>query len=153
MQGRMTVLFASVVIASVIALPTAPARAETPDDQGPALSVVEIVVSSGFDRETRRPIGAAERFDADTESLWCYTRITGALQPLNITHVWYHEGETRSRIYLPVHSADWRTWSSKGLLPAWTGRWVVKVLDPDGLVLATRSFIVGPPETGGEETE
>jgi len=119
----------------------------------PALSVVEIVVAAGFDREARTPTDVADSFPAGTDRLWCYTRVMGAQQPLDIVHAWYHEGETRARVSLPVRSADWRTWSRKGLLPGWTGQWVVKVLDPDGLVLATRSFTIAPPQEAVEEME
>ena len=124
-------------------------------DEGetPALSVVEIVVAAGFDREARTPTDVAESFPADTDRLWCYTRVTGAQQPLEIVHTWYHEGETRARVGLPVRSSDWRTWSRKDILPGWTGQWVVKVLDPDGLVLATRSFTIASPPEVVEEVE
>ncbi len=117
------------------------------------LSVVQIVVAAGFDRESRMPTDVGESFPAGTERLWCYTRITGADAPLDLVHAWYHEGETRARVVLPVRSSDWRTWSSKRLLPSWTGRWEVKVLDPDGLVLATRSFTIVPSTEVVEESE
>lgn len=129
----------------LLAAAAAPAAAE--------LAVTTMVVSAGFDRETRSPVDPGDSFAADAGRLWCYTRITGASEPLAVTHVWYHEGETRARIVLPVRSADWRTWSAKDLLPAWTGAWEVKVLDPDGLVLATRSFTVTPVESGEEPND
>ncbi|MBC8423447.1 DUF2914 domain-containing protein [bacterium] len=118
-----------------------------------SLDVVEMVVAAGFDRENRLPQAAGEVFPGDTERLWCYTRVRGAATPIEVVHAWYHEGETRARVVLPVRSADWRTWSSKRLLPAWTGRWEVKVLDPDGLVLASRTFTIVPVSTVGEDTE
>jgi len=62
--------------------------------------------------------------------------------PAIVTHVWYHEGKTMSRIDLKVGSADWRTWSSKRILPAWRGRWEVKVLDDEGMVLSSARFVV-----------
>ena len=57
-----------------------------------------------------------------------------------MTHAWYHEGETRARVDLPVGSLSWRTWSSKRILPSWTGRWEVKVLDAEGTVLGAAAF-------------
>ncbi len=118
----------------------APAAAE--------LAVSTMVIAADFDREARAPVSPGETFAAADSPLWCYTRITGAETPLEVTHVWYHEGETRARVILPVRSSDWRTWSAKELRPAWVGRWEVKVLDPDGLVLAARSFTVTPAESG-----
>ncbi len=129
------------------------AAATATETAASALDVSEMVVAAGFDREDRIPEQVGEVFPAGTERLWCYTRVRGAATPLEIVHVWYHEGETRARVTLPVRSADWRTWSSKLLLPAWTGRWEVKVLDPDGLVLASRTFTIVPDTTGGEDSE
>ena len=62
--------------------------------------------------------------------------------PDTVTHVWYHEGKTMARVDLNIGSADWRTWSSKRILPSWTGSWEVKVLDADGMVLASAGFVV-----------
>jgi len=140
----------SILVTFMLAVPSVMVADE---GETPALSVVEIVVAAGFDRETRTPTDVAESFPAGTDRLWCYTRVTGAQQPLDIVHAWYHEGETRARVSLPVRSSDWRTWSRKDLLPGWTGQWVVKILDPDGLVLATPSFTIAPSQDVVEEVE
>ncbi|MCP4572388.1 MAG: DUF2914 domain-containing protein [bacterium] len=68
------------------------------------------------------------------------TRVWGLAGDTSVTHAWYHEGETKARVDLPVFGGHWRTWSSKLILPAWTGAWEVKVLDADGSVLASASF-------------
>jgi hypothetical protein len=34
----------------------------------------------------------------------------------------------------------WRVWTSKTLLPDWTGTWTVKVLNEDGSVLERKTF-------------
>jgi hypothetical protein len=41
---------------------------------------------------------------------------------------------------LPVRSSNWRTWSSKTVLPQWVGQWQVEVLDRDGTLLKTIAF-------------
>jgi len=140
-------------LAPILSLLLCTVAASPPETPAAPLDVVEMVVAAGFDREHRLPQEAGESFPADTERLWCYTRVRGADTPVEVVHAWYHEGETRARVVLPVRSPDWRTWSSKRLLPAWTGRWEVKVLDPDGLVLASRSFTIVPVSTVGEDTE
>ncbi len=116
--------------------------AETPGADPAALAVVEITVGTGYDRETRSLTGVAEVFPAGTEQLWCRTRITGAETPTTVTHVWYHRDQTLARVELQVGSADWRTFSSKNLLPDWTGPWEVKVLDEAGNVLQSVQFTV-----------
>jgi hypothetical protein len=47
-----------------------------------------------------------------------------------------------AHVELTVGSPDWRTVSSKSLLPDWTGEWEVRVLDAAGNLLRTESFTV-----------
>jgi len=103
---------------------------------------VEIGFGLGIDRETRGLEGSAVEFAADTPQVFCLTRIRGLAAPAQVTHAWYHEGRTMARVDLNVGSGDWRTWSSKKLLPSWTGHWEVKVLDANGTVLASAGFDV-----------
>ncbi|HOX25240.1 MAG TPA: DUF2914 domain-containing protein [Candidatus Krumholzibacteria bacterium] len=109
---------------------------------GGELVVAEMAVGTGYDRDTRTLAGEGTSFPADCGRLWCRTRITGAAGSGSVSHVWYHEGKTMARVDLAVESGDWRTVSSKQLLPAWTGAWEVKVLDAAGTVLRTASFTV-----------
>ena len=39
-----------------------------------------------------------------------------------------------------VGGTRWRVWTSKTLLPSWTGTWTVNILDDDRSVLETKSF-------------
>jgi hypothetical protein len=41
-----------------------------------------------------------------------------------------------------VRTPAWRTWSSKTLLPEWTGEWMVEVLTSDGTPLESVIFFV-----------
>lgn len=127
---------AVLLIVATLAVPGlgAEAAAEAP--------AVDIAFGTGIDRETRLLTGEAEVFGTDHESIFCLTRIRGLTPPANVTHAWYYEGKTMARVDLKVGSSDWRTWSSKRYLPAWTGQWEVKVLDPSGRVLATGSFAI-----------
>ncbi len=113
---------------------------------GPA-AAVEVMFGTGVDRATRSIEGktgefAADGFSAEEGRVFCLTRIQNLEAPAAVTHVWYHEGKTMARVELTVGSADWRTWSSKRILPAWTGNWEVKVLDANGMVLASAGFTV-----------
>jgi hypothetical protein len=114
------------------------------EDAGAAatLTVAEIGVGTEYDAGTRDLVGEADTFAAGIEQLWCRTRILGAAEPTTITHVWYREGKTMARVELNVSSPNWRTVSSKKLLPDWTGAWEVKILDAAGTVLATTAFTV-----------
>lgn len=89
----------------------------------------------------REPVQTSTSFSADVGQLYCFTEIRGA-EGTTVTHAWIHEGTTRARVELPVRSNRWRTWSSKQILPEWTGAWQVKILDADGVVLETLDFVV-----------
>jgi hypothetical protein len=115
--------------------------------------VAEIAVCLGVDAETRAPVGAATTFTPGTKRLFCYTRITGCTEPTAVEHVWYRAGETVARIRLDVGSSDWRTWSSKRLLRSWAGDWEIKVLDAEGLVLASSAFRIEPAASATGEGE
>jgi hypothetical protein len=101
---------------------------------------VEITFGTEVDKETRTVTGEATTFGTDLELVYCLTRIIGYEPPATVTHAWYYEGKTMARVDLKVGSPDWRTWSSKRYLPAWTGHWEVKVLDEAGKVLASAGF-------------
>ena len=101
---------------------------------------VQLGFGTGIDRETRALTGEATTFEAGLERVFCRMHITGAAAPTTVTHAWYLEGKTMAQVELNVGSANWRTWSSKRLLPTWTGFWEVKVLDQTGKVLASSSF-------------
>jgi len=93
--------------------------------------------------EERQPVEADTTFAADTEKVYCFTKITGVEGESTVTHVWFHGDEEMARVELPVRSASWSTWSSKRLLPGWAGSWRVDVLDAGGTVLKSLEFTLG----------
>ncbi|MFH2054256.1 MAG: DUF2914 domain-containing protein [bacterium] len=112
--------------------------------QEPAAGDVEATLAfgTGVDRDTRALIGEAAVFGADVGKVFCLARITGMDEPGEVTFAWYHDGKTIVKVPLQVRSADYRTWSSKNILAAWTGPWEVKLLDAAGRVLASAGFTV-----------
>jgi hypothetical protein len=104
------------------------------------INVVEAVVCQEI--VDRTPVGTGDVIPAGTERVFCYTRIQGAAGETEITHNWYYQGTLKASVKLPVRAADWRTWSSKRLSPAWTGEWMVEVLAGDGTPLESIIFFV-----------
>lgn len=109
-------------------------------DESQGLQVAEIRICRDVDRETRTPLLPGDGFAPDVERLYCFTRLVGAADTTQVTHLWLHDGHARGKVPLAVRSPDWRTWSSKTILPRWTGEWEVRVLDRDGLVLGATAF-------------
>jgi hypothetical protein len=110
--------------------------------QDAAAPSVDIAFGTDIDRESRELVGETAVFAAGIEKITCLTRLKGLEAPTSVTHVWYRDGKTMARVDLNVASSNWRTWSSKRLLPDWTGHWEVKVLDSDGRILGSAGFDV-----------
>ncbi len=92
----------------------------------------------------REPDGYGTSFPVSVGKLYCFTKITGALSPTQITHVWSFDGNERARVDLAVNAASWRTYSSKIIQPHELGAWSVDVLDSGGNVLKRLEFEVAP---------
>ena len=110
--------------------------------QESGLTVEKMIFCSGI--EDRLPVGESTQFFESVERLYCYTRINGAADTLEVTHVWFFGDEEKARVPLTIKSASWRTWSSKKMLDAWAGVWRVDILGPDGEVLLSREFVYKP---------
>ena len=92
--------------------------------------------------EKRQPVGTAKEFPATIGRLYFWTTITGAEKPTKIKHIWYHGEKKMFELSLNVKYKRTRTWSYKNILPQWTGKWYVKVVDEHGSELGKFSFII-----------
>ena len=107
---------------------------------GPGLVGDEIQISASI--EDRIPRGVDSSFSAGIERVYCFTKLKNSGESNSVIHVWYYKDKEMAGVELAVRAATWRTWSSKRILPSWTGEWRVDVLSPDGSVLSTKSFEV-----------
>lgn len=94
--------------------------------------------------EDRQPVGIDTVFKAKVERVYCYTKITGAVDTTAISHIWYFNEEEVAKVNLSVNAKTWRTWSSKKLLEIWIGKWRVDVVSSDGTVLKSKEFSIKP---------
>lgn len=104
------------------------------------VSVADMQISTSI--EDRVPVGSDTTFSSNVDRLYCYTRLINSGNEDSITHVWYYNDKEMARVELSVRGASWRTWSSKLILPEWTGFWRVDVLSADGSVLTSKQFTV-----------
>lgn len=103
-----------------------------------ALDVVDAVITTAVvDRE---PVDAVDVFPQQSNRLYCFTRVVGAVEPTTLTHLWYRGEQLMSRVELPVESSNWRTWSTKRFLQGWSGDWRVEVRDEEGHILKQVEF-------------
>jgi hypothetical protein len=108
--------------------------------QGIELRVADGTITSAI--KNQLPVDSVESYRADFGKLFCFTRIMGAQEDTEVTHVWYYQDAELARVTLPVRSSDWRTYSSKRFLPQWAGQWRVAVLDVEGNEIATIPFLL-----------
>ncbi len=118
----------------------APAQEETPPGEASELTVTRAVVARAV--ENREPVGEGTEFPPDVQELACFTQIEGADGETVIYHTWRHGDEVKAKVELSIRGSSWRTWSTKKILPHWTGEWSVKVEDADGNLLTIVSFSI-----------
>jgi len=115
-----------------------------------AAEVAEAVMCR--DVQDRQPVGESDSFPADVGKVWCWSKIKDG-QGSTITHTYYYAGEEKTVVPLAVGSPLWRTYSSKKILPAWTGEWRVDIVAEDGAVLKSLSFTIGEEPKSEDEPQ
>jgi hypothetical protein len=128
----------------------APQPEETPEPEGVDTPVAEEgarshVALARFTTavENREPVDAVTFLENDATRIYFYTDLRD-LSGETIVHRWELGGEVMAEVPFAVGSDRWRVWSSKRLLPAWTGDWTVAVVKGDGEVIASESFTFQP---------
>ena len=103
-----------------------------------------------LDVQDRQPVEPGEEFPADVGKVWCWSKIKDG-QETTIKHVYYYEGEEKAVVNLEIRSPLFRTYSSKRILPSWTGSWCVDIINADGDVMQSLDFTIGEEARTGEE--
>jgi hypothetical protein len=127
------------LVAATLAVPARPILGQEMGDTTP--TVTRLVVATGV--QDREPVGAAEQFSTDVGTLYCFMSVEGHFAGAQLYQVWMHGDQEMARVPLTVKGPRWRTWSTKTILPSWTGAWSVKVEDAQGTVLKSVDFTVG----------
>jgi hypothetical protein len=90
--------------------------------------------------EDREPVLSVDSISAESyNSISFFTELSD-LEGHTVTHQWMYDGKVMFEKTFEVNGARWRVWTSKTLLPSWTGTWTVNVLDDDRSVLETKTF-------------
>ena len=139
---------ALVAAAVLAAAGVAEAQEQAPPEQVPqeqmaaadSLDVVRAVIATGV--QDREPVGIDTTFAPAVGTVYFSTVVEGDFGEAEVHHVWLREGEEIARVPLTVRGPRWRTWSSKTILPEWTGRWTVKVVGPGGTEHASVDFTI-----------
>jgi hypothetical protein len=90
--------------------------------------------------DNREPVTIVDSIDStSSNSISFYTEITN-MSGQTITHQWTHLDKVMFEKTFEVKAERWRVWTSKTLIPNWTGTWTVNVLDADRELLTSKSF-------------
>lgn len=103
-----------------------------------SLTVKDIAIATSV--VNRTPEGTGTAFPSNVNKLFCFTKIEGAKQPTNIRHIWYYRDKIMAEVTLPIASSNYKTFSSKSILPEWKGEWKVDILSSEGASLASITF-------------
>ncbi|NNE64136.1 MAG: DUF2914 domain-containing protein [Gammaproteobacteria bacterium] len=90
--------------------------------------------------EDREPVIAVDSINSSAFSSISFFTELNDLQGQTITHQWVFNDKVMFEKSFEVNGARWRVWTSKTLLPGWTGTWTVKVLDADRSELVSKTF-------------
>jgi hypothetical protein len=82
----------------------------------------------------------------DQQHVYYFTELKG-MSGQRVTHRWLYNGQTMAEVAFNVGAPRWRVWSSKTLLPSWTGTWSVAVINDLGQEIKRDSFEYVPAET------
>lgn len=90
--------------------------------------------------DNREPVATVESLDSSTtRSITFFTELND-LSGQTVTHQWTHNDKVMFEKSFEVKAQRWRVWTSKTLIPNWSGTWTVNVLDAEQTLLASRSF-------------
>jgi Protein of unknown function (DUF2914) len=88
----------------------------------------------------REPVDQLSNLSHNVERVFFFSELRG-LDGEIVTHRWQYDGQTMAEVTFKVgNGARWRVYSSKNLLPEWTGTWTVVVSNEKGQALQTSSF-------------
>ena len=89
--------------------------------------------------ENKEPVSELKTISNDIGNVYFFTELRG-LSGHTITHRWEYNNKILAEVPFKIAANRWRTWSSKSILPSWTGTWTVSVLDVGGNIIEQNEF-------------
>ena len=128
MKIKLSFIMLFVLIASVVSFA----------QEAPEVSVEDVQICTSV--QDRTPVGVDTSFSADVEKLYCFTKVISNQDEGSIFHVWLYNDRVMARVQLSTKAKVYRTWSSKRILPSWTGKWRVDIESANGNLLGSKEF-------------
>lgn len=93
-----------------------------------------------LDVQDREPVLSVDSINSGAYNSISFFTELNEMTGHNVTHQWTYNDEVMFEKTFEVKGPRWRVWTSKTLIPDWTGAWTVNVLDEDRSVLHTRTL-------------
>lgn len=90
--------------------------------------------------DEREPVAIVDSIDSNSNTTISFFTELNNMSGQKVTHQWTHLDKTMFEKTFEVKDERWRVWTSKTLIPSWTGTWTVNVLDGERAVLTSKSF-------------
>lgn len=119
---------------------TQPSAAPAAADKSTATQenhVARAVFTTGI--KDREPVDQITTLTNDRDKVYFFTEIHNMSGHI-VKHRWQYNGKTMAEVEFGVGGPRWRVWSTKTLLPQWTGEWKVSVIDESGQSLGDATF-------------
>lgn len=99
------------------------------------------VVRSAFTREidNREPAENLQNLTNESGEVKFFTELRD-MSGQTAVHRWEYDGKVVAEIEFNVKGPRWRVWSSKSLVPQWTGDWKVSVVNGAGEVISEKNL-------------
>ena len=81
--------------------------------------------------DDREPVSVVETLDSKAHNSISFFTELNDMTGTTVTHQWTHKDKVMFEKSFEVKSERWRVWTSKTLIPAWTGTWTVNVLNDE----------------------
>lgn len=107
-------------------------------------NIISEVVDIKFAKEikNKEPVNVSNVFPNNIKKIYCWTKVKAFKVSTYIIHEWYYKDRKMASVKLTITYPLFRTWSSKRIIPSWTGNWKVVVKDENGNIIATKSFLI-----------
>ncbi len=110
------------------------------------------VVRSAFTTEIadREPLENLQNLTNENGKVMFFTELRD-MSGQTALHRWEYEGKVMAEVPFKVRGPRWRVWSSKAMMPQWTGEWKVSVINGAGEVIAEKNLkVVASSDNNGE---
>ena len=137
-KGMVSVLFAIITLAFLS--PPLGQGEKLAAQQKPNLPAIQkAAICEGV--ENRAPRGIRQIYPSTIGMLYCFTKLTEIPSEGTIYHIWYHGNKEVAKVELSISPPQWRTYSSKIIVPSWKGSWRVEIVYGN-YVLKTLTFAI-----------